>query len=161
MSQTDTKAIERLWDTLTPKLFGYLINTLHDRALAEDILQTTWLKAIGALPGYEERNVGMGAWLFTIARNECRDHWRKAGREVSLDIAVHDTPNNDRKTSEEKLAVEQALEKLSKDDRELLRLRYIADLSTKEIAAVLKINFVTARVRIHRALAHARVILNT
>ena len=59
--------ISKLWDDITPKLYGYLINILHDRNLADDILQTTCLKAIRALPSFrsEERRVG----------KECRSRW--------------------------------------------------------------------------------------
>jgi RNA polymerase sigma factor (sigma-70 family) len=55
---------------------------------------------------------------------------------------------------------EQVLATLGEEDREILRLRYIADLSVKDIASVMQLNFVTVRVRIHRALARARVALN-
>ena len=154
----DRQALGQLWDTLTPKLFGYLVNTLRDKALAEDVLQTTWLKAIGALPGYQNRGVGLSAWLFTIARNECQQLWRKGGREVPLDTEIHDKAG-DAGGTEEKIMSEQILAALSSDDRELLRLRYIADLSINEIAKVLNSNSVAVRVRIHRALARARTTL--
>jgi RNA polymerase sigma-70 factor (ECF subfamily) len=155
----DREALGKLWDLLTPKLFGYLINTLRDRALAEDILQTTWLKAIAALPGYKNRNVGLSAWLFTIAKNECREHWRKGGRQVPFDLAAHDRAGSE-SGAEDTLMAEQVLATLGEEDREILRLRYIADLSVKDIASVMQLNFVTVRVRIHRALARARVALN-
>ena len=48
--------LEVLWDQITPKLYGYLVNVLHDKSLAEDILQTTWLKAIQALPSLKDRS---------------------------------------------------------------------------------------------------------
>lgn len=151
----DHERLGILWDTLTPKLFGYLVNTLRDRTLAEDILQATWLKVINALPHFQERGGGISAWIFTVARNECRDHWRKSGRERPLDLLEHDTAGTGEK-SEEKILVEHILAALSENDRDILRLRYIADLSTNEIARVLGLNFVTVRVRIHRALVHAR-----
>ncbi len=65
--------ISALWDDVTPKLYGYLVNVLHDRNLAEDILQTTWLKAIQALPSFKDRTgASFSSWLFAIARNECK-----------------------------------------------------------------------------------------
>lgn len=157
----DRDALALLWDELTPKLFGYLINTLGDRALAEDILQTTWLRAIEGLPRFRDRGKGLRPWLFAIARNECRQHWRKDPHEVPLDLATHDTGNSDAYELERKVLVEQALEQLPEDDRELIRLRYIADLPTAHIARILHINFVTVRVRIHRALARARIALQS
>lgn len=157
----DRDALALLWDTLTPKLFGYLINTLRNRALAEDIVQTTWLRAIEGLPRFQNRGKGLRPWLFAIARNECRRHWRTAPREVPLDPLTHDGGEGAESLRDTRLIVEQALQKLSEDDRELLRLRYIADLKTADIARVLHINFVTVRVRLHRALTRARIALTS
>ena len=147
--------LEMLWDTLTPKLYGYLVNTLRDRNLADDILQATWLKALEALPRFSDRGFGFSAWLFAIARNECRQHWRKGDREIPFDENVHDTKEADFKT-EDKILVDQILMRLSDNDRELIRLRFIADLSLNDIAKLFKINPITARVRMHRALSTAR-----
>lgn len=146
--------LSKEWDSVTPKLFGYLVNTLRDKTLAEDIFQTTWMKAIEALPKFEQRGKGFSAWLFAVARNECKQHWRKANREVALDPQEHDIPIDP--TVESSVLVEQLLARLPEDDRELLRLRYIADLSMSEIAKILNINFIAVRVRIHRALKRAQ-----
>lgn len=144
--------LAQLWDKTTPKLFGYLVNVLRDRTLAEDILQITWTKALDALPRY--RNEGkFNAWLFAIARNECKQHWRKTNREVPLDSEVHDAP--DQSINHDVILIDQILSKLSEDDRELLRLRYISDLSINDIANILKINYIAVRVRVHRALKRA------
>lgn len=151
--------ISALWDTVTPKLYGYLVHTLRDRNLAEDILQTTWVKAIEAFPRFKERRgISFSSWLFVIARNECKQHWRKAGREVSFNSEIHDKEEIDSK-EEDKIFIDQILMQLSPDDRELIRLRYIADLSLNEIAKLLEINPVTVRVRMHRALSFAKIIL--
>ena len=152
----DRAKLEQLWDETTPKLFGYLVNTLHDKTLAEDIFQSTWIKAIEALPKYQERGLPFSAWLFAIARNECKLHWRKANHEVAFDAQEHDVavvPDTD-----DHVLAEQILAKLSGDDQELLRLRYIADLPMNEIAKILNTNSVAIRVRIHRALKRATAL---
>ena len=143
-----------LWDELTPKLYGYLVNTVRDRTLAEDLLQNTWQKAIEALPKFRERGAPFAAWLFAIARNECRQHWRKSNREIPLDPALHDQPVADQ--PEPGIDLDRILGLLSEDDRELLRLRYIADLPMNDIAKILNINIIAVRVRIHRALKRAK-----
>src|SRR4051812_29022735 len=94
----DRDALGKLWDSITPKLFGYLINVLHDRQLAEDILQSSWLKAIKALPRFQPRGVTIDAWIFAIARNECRQCWRQHKAE-SLDQTPHDSSGNEHRTS--------------------------------------------------------------
>jgi len=157
--QLDKDYISALWDMITPKLYGYLVNTLRDRNLAEDMLQNTWLKAIEALPKFgNSGETNFSAWLFAIARNECKQHWRKQGREIPFDPEIHDKAEVDSK-QEDKILVEQILAILSENERELLRLRYIAGLPLNNIAKILKINPIAVRVRMHRAISHAKVIL--
>jgi RNA polymerase sigma-70 factor (ECF subfamily) len=153
-------ALGQLWDEFTPKLFGYLINTLKDKTLAEDLLQSTWLKAIEALPRFSPRGAGFGAWLFAITRNECRQHWRKAKHETDKEITENDIIDDNRISADNKIFIDQLLYRLSEDDREILRLRYISDLPVKDIAKVLNINFITVRVRLHRAIARAKATIN-
>ena len=153
--------IGELWDKITPKLYGYLINTLKDPVLADDILQSTWLKAIEAMPSFNDRGYGISAWLFSIARNEMRMHWRKSGREVSFDYDMHDKEGDSTDKHENKIFLDQVINKLPKEDQELLQLRFIADLSFMEMAKVLEVSPVTTRVKMHRALSRARLILKT
>ena len=146
--------VAALWDAYTPKLYGYFMNAVRDRALADDLLQQTWTKAIATLDRYEERGHGFGAYLFTIARNECRQYWRTSGREVDLERAEQlPAPTTD---INDALEVERILAHLSDDDRELLRLRYIADLAVQDIARVLGISVTATSVRLHRTLKRAR-----
>jgi RNA polymerase sigma-70 factor (ECF subfamily) len=154
------EALGELWDAITPKLFGYLVNTLRDTTLAEDILQSTWLKAIKALPGFKPQGISISAWLFAIARNECKQHWRKGQREVGFEEGLHDKAATNNQT-ESNILIEQMLNKLSPEDQELIRLRYISDLPINEIAKILNINFVAARVRLHRAIAKARAAMDS
>ena len=149
--QGDREAVSQLWDAYTPKIYGYLMNTLRDRPLSEDTLQTTWQKALEALPRFRARGVPFGAWLFAIARNECRRNWRTSAREVPLE-PEHDRPRDDDGSRGDAIFIEQMLATLSEEDRELIRLRYIADLPIAEVARVLGITSIAARVRIHRTL---------
>jgi RNA polymerase sigma-70 factor (ECF subfamily) len=151
--------VSALWDNITPKLFGYLVNTLHDKSLAEDVLQTTWLKALDNLESFGKHGENnFSAWLFAIARNECKQHWRKLGREIPFDPLLHDKQETDSK-QEDRILIDQILTHLSQSDREIIELRYISDLPLNNIAKILKINPVTARVRMHRALSSAKIIL--
>lgn len=161
IQQGDREALGILWDMLTPKLFGYLINVTRNRTLAEDLLQSTWLKAIEAFPRFRQQNISVNAWLFAIARNECRQHWRKAKWEIPLDPEMHEGEQYEQKGIEDALVVEHMLTQLSEDDREIIRLRYIADCSLNDIARILDINVIAARVRIHRAMARARTTFSS
>jgi RNA polymerase sigma factor (sigma-70 family) len=156
----DREALGKLYDSITPKLFGYLVNVLNDQTVAEDIFQNTWQKAIEAFPKYQiRRNIRLSAWIFAIARNECRKQWSKSELVENLDPKKHDESSASHDSIREKILVEQTLAQLSEIEREIIRLRYISELTLNEIAAVLNINPVTVRVRVYRALKHARTIL--
>ena len=152
----DSEALGQLWEQFTPKLFGYLVNTLKDKTLAEDILQSTWLKAVNALPNFEYNN--FSAWMFAIARNEMNQHWRKKQPESVEEFAVEPS-GDDREKIDSRLTVEKLLSGLTNEEAEIIRLKYIADLPISEIAKILKINQVAARVRIHRTLKKAESLV--
>lgn len=153
-------ALGALWDAITPKLYGYLVNTLRDPHLAEDVLQETWLKAIGALGKFRPQGVRFSAWLFAIARNECRQQWRRSGRSVSLEDEG-EIPDGavEAHSLSDQIFLEQVLKKLTESEREILQLRYLGDLTFQEIAQVLAISLISARVRVHRALRKANSFL--
>lgn len=150
--------ISQEWEQYTPKLYGYLMNTLRNRELAEDVLQNTWVKALRSLAQFQDRGKGLGPWLFTIARNECLQHWRRSSHEIPIDTQVHDVATTPLASVDAVMFIESVLRELPDADRELLRLRYIADLPISSLSQVLNSNPVTIRVRLHRALSRARAI---
>lgn len=158
----DRASLGELWDLITPKLHGYLINTVRHPQLAEDLLQNTWLKAITSIHKFQPKGVRFSAWLFAIARNECRQHWRSHKREDSMeenDLEKIPETSPTHENISEKIFLDVELNKLPEEQQELLRLRYISDFSYKEIAQILGISTITSRVRVHRALGKMRANL--
>ncbi|PIT87541.1 MAG: hypothetical protein COU31_02280 [Candidatus Magasanikbacteria bacterium CG10_big_fil_rev_8_21_14_0_10_40_10] len=154
-------ALGRLWQEITPKLYGYLLNVLKNKPLADDILSETWLKAINALDRYKPSQARFSAWLFAIARNQCRQYWRvnqPVGLENIEPAKLSDSSQLEKTTV--KIIADNIIERLDKKDRELLRLKYIAQLSHREIAALLEISIISARVYVHRALKRAKNLAN-
>jgi len=159
----DKNAVSSLWGDITPKLYGYLVNTLRDNSLADDILQETWLKALSSLHKFQPQGIKFSAWLFAIARNECRQHWRKNNKTVILeeDEQTENVPDSfiARENLNDKIFVDEILEKLPESDREILRLRYISEFSFKEVAQILNLSPIAARVRVFRALSKAKAAI--
>ncbi len=155
----DKNAVSMLWEVITPKLYGYLVNTLKDKTLADDILQETWLKAVTSLHKFEPRGIKFSAWLFAIARNECRQHWRRNNHEVVLEEDESETTPDNLIVKEnliDAIFLNELLDKIPEKDQEILRLRFLAEFSFKEIAQILNIPPITARLRVYRALSKAR-----
>ncbi|MDO8505812.1 MAG: RNA polymerase sigma factor [bacterium] len=169
-ARSDEQAFLELYTHYYPKLFGYLLVQTRQKELAEDIAQDTFLKAIQGLKQYEYRGASFGAWLFTIAKNTLASHYRKQNRvhiaePEELELVGPIVPSShealvgaeDEQVIKEKLRVlEQGMQKLSEQERELVSMKYIADLSYDDIAKVFKKRPTTLAVQMHRILKKLR-----
>lgn len=119
--------IEELYD----KIYRYCFYRLRNSASAEDITQEAFLR-------YFALNTDINAaYIFTIAKNLCTDMFRrKQTMELSDDCPEEDFSDR----SETKIAVRTALEKLDEQHREVLVMRYIADMTVNETAKALEIS---------------------
>lgn len=139
------------------KLYRYCYMKTKHQQTAEDMTQEIFLRFLEA-HSYQEMGKQM-AYLYTIARNLCIDYYRMQPvipleeKEASLteDHIDEHTTN---------LALEQAMEKLSEEDRELLFLRYTIEIPVGEIAKILQISRFAVYRREKHALKKLRTQLN-
>ena len=130
--------IYRHW--LTP-VFRYSFFHLGNSSDAEDLTSQVFLAVYQALPRY--RNSGhFAGWLFSIAHNQALEYIRKRAREVDLEAARSipagiDIPEEVITRQEIQHLREQIL-KLRPEEQELIRLRYVAELSFADMSIVLK-----------------------
>ncbi len=118
------------------KIYRYCYYKVGDASLAEDLTQETFLKFFS-----QNKTIKSGktmAYLYTIARNNCMDVFRKQKREIldcdsSLFEQVTSVDMTD--TFIESIDLSNALSKLSSEEKELILLRYANELKIKEIAA--------------------------
>src|SRR5258706_14504725 len=81
----DAGAFEELYRRHKGGLYRFVLRSVRDRALAEELYQEIWMRAIEARGRYEVQ-AKFTTWLYTIAHNRLVDHWRKRGLTlVSLD----------------------------------------------------------------------------
>lgn len=139
LAQTDADAFQPLYLHWVTPVFKYLLFRTGNPSEAEDLTAQTFLQAYQALPRYKP-TARFAAWLFTIARNLVRDHYRKAGREVDLEAAGQIVTADFREASERRDEIEllrQLIKTLPEEERELIRLRYVAQLSFAVIGTLL------------------------
>jgi RNA polymerase sigma-70 factor (ECF subfamily) len=138
----DVEAVGALYDHYAERVFRFVRFRLSSQQDAEDVSQRVFLQMIQALPRYQSRGIPFGAWLFRIARNAVIDHQRTRRAHEPLE-AVADTASGERSleeiaiTSSEIDRVTAALAELTDEQREVITLRFFAELSPGEIAAVL------------------------
>jgi RNA polymerase sigma-70 factor (ECF subfamily) len=135
---------EELYERFFTPVFRYILLRVKHRVEAEDLAQTVFMKAYQANPpdkGGQELSLN---YFFTVARNTVIDHWRKK-KDVVLDdpdeafenIPDTETPEMGAMRGEADTAVRKALEYTSALEQEVLVLKFMNELSTKEIAKLL------------------------
>ncbi len=160
----DRQAFASLVRRHQARLFNFLLRLLGRREVAMDLTQDTFLKAWSALPDWQPA-ARFSTWLFQIGRNAAFDVLRRRQRInfVSYDAGnPADEPGDSAPSPEQQYAdrqrlrlLERALAALPAEQREILLLRELEDMSYAELAVTLGINEGTVKSRLARARAAA------
>lgn len=144
-------SFDRLYRRHATHVYRYAYGMLHNRADAEDVVQTTFLNAFRALERGERPRAPLN-WLIKIAHNVCLQRFRTAARrpqEVELDYDVADeVVDDDRPAAED---IRRALGHLAFNQRAAIVLREIEGRSYAEIADVLGMSTTAVETLIFRA----------
>lgn len=131
----------------------YFVNRLlGDLDRAEDVMQNVWLAVHRQLPALKSTRAFV-AWLYQIARNqanrELRDKIRHEAQHTSLDeLGEEHLSQDEPEVDADAELVHGALARLGAEQREVLTLRFMEELSYQEIAEVVGCNVGTVRSRI-------------
>jgi RNA polymerase sigma-70 factor (ECF subfamily) len=134
---------------------AYRIGAGHD---AEDITGEVFERALRYRAGYDAAKGAPLGWLIGIARNVMVDR-ALSGAETVAEVPDTAAPGELERDSVERLSLTAALEHLSERDRELLAMRYGADMKAAQIAQVLETTTNGVEVALHRALRRLRDVL--
>ena len=143
-------------EALIRRVYAYVAYRVGHGPEAEDITSETFERALRYRDSYERGRGGPTAWLVGIARRCIAD---AAARPRTSSLSESDgvaAAGDVEQETAERLAVQAAVAALDGRDRELIALRYGADLSTAEIARVLELQANAVDVALHRARARLR-----
>ena len=155
-SPAEFEALYRKWLKPVYRYFYFRVGSVKD---AEDLSAQVFLKAYQDLPRYRSRGA-FSAWLFTIAHARLVDHYRRDGRKAAREVPIEelaipagtaDLPAQAARKDE----IEQVfalLKNLNEKEQTLIRLRFMAELSYKEIGQILHCKEDTARKSVARLL---------
>ncbi len=162
----DTEAAGRLFDKYYSEVLGYIHHCTFDTAVTEDLTSNVFLAAFRHLGRYRWRQIPFRAWLFRIATNEVRMHWRRQRRvkmvslEPDADIhAAGPSAADSLETAEEYRLVHKALLELRLKYRTVIILRYFEDKAIAEICEITGRKEGTVKSQLHRGLAGLQDIL--
>ena len=167
-ARTDPARFDALYRKYLAQVYNFAVYELGDHHEAEDATERTFLSALAGLARFEERarpEDGPEAstfkiWLFRIARNVVAERRRGRRRrpEAPLDLAMATPDTADVEETvvrrEAAAAALRAVEGLSGDRRRAIVLRFVHEMTTAEIAAILGRSEGAVRVLIHRGLRH-------
>jgi RNA polymerase sigma-70 factor, ECF subfamily len=161
------RSFAKHYDAYADPLFRFCLWRVSDRETALDLVQDAFMRYWDVMASGKKID-GDRALLFTIARRLVIDHYRKK-KTLSLDDALGDTDATDipdpssfdlfESAAEGRRALE-AIQRLTSYSRQAVYLRFIEDLSPKEIAEVLDISPNAASVRIDRGLKELKGLLD-
>lgn len=155
------EAMDRLAQTHRPAACRLALALLGDRDAAEDVAQDVLVRLTAALPGFRG-DAELSTWIYRVTLNLCRDHLRRKRRraaDVPLEAAddepalsTVESPDAALDTARMRDHVRTAIGRLPEDQREAITLRYVAELSYREIARATGTPQGTVASRVFRAL---------
>jgi RNA polymerase sigma-70 factor (ECF subfamily) len=171
----DQESFNALVRKYTAELYRFVARFVRSPALADDIVQESFVQVYQAAAGFDPAR-RFRPWLFTIAANKARDHFRERGRrrevplggagsaddaaEVTyLDFLADDSVDaqDALEAEESRLAVRAIIARMPDHLREILVLGYYHQFPYKEIADILSIPLGTVKSRLHAAVGHFAV----
>ena len=158
-------ALEAVYERFGRVTFGFLLKTLRDRQLAEDVQQQVFLEVWQRAPSYDSARGSLMTWMMTIARSRAIDQLR---RRVPEPIGVPGEPAIESKAPVEPDAADALVERyrvaallsrLPSEERRLLQMRFYRELSQTEIAEQTGIPLGTVKMKMVRALERLRELI--
>ena len=150
-----------LYRKYLPQVYSFAFYELGNHHDAEDLTERVFLSALSALPAFEERSAPgstFRVWLFRIARNAISNQRRTLARRREAPAALAEHLPGELGADgvalrhEERAEAWAAVARLPADRRRVVILRYVEEMSTAEIAAVMERSEGAIRVLLHRAL---------
>ena len=157
-------AREADWDALyadqLPRVYNYFRYRVGPGAVAEDLTSLTFEKAWAARNRYRRDLAAFSTWLMSIARNVAIDHYRRRREHAPLEaaglVASGDDPHAQAEQRENLERLLKLLGQLPDRDRELVALKYGADLTNRAIAKQMKLTETNVGTLLHRAVQKLR-----
>ena len=154
-----------LYNKYNVQIYRFIYLKVSHREEAEDLTHQVFLNAWQNIKNYRFKGFPFSSWLYQIARNQVIDHYRTK-KDVS-DIENIEEPETLGSSLSEKLdldmeieIVKKAIPKLKPEQQDIIILRFVDDLSPKEVSIALKRPESTIRVLQHRAIKNLQKIIN-
>jgi len=155
----DKDAFGKLYSSYLDAIYRYVFFRVeNDRQTAEDITEEIFLKAWRHIDQFKIGTGTVQAWLYRIAATTVIDHHRTKKQQVNMheEIADESTIEEQLVRKSEQQQITRALKTLTDEQQSVIIMKFINDLSNKEIARVLNLSNEAVRALQYRALKNLR-----
>ena len=132
-------------------MFSVCLRLVGNRQDAEDITQDVMLKLFSKLNSFEGRS-SFKTWMVRVTRNACKDWLKKKAISKQYSEALANEPQEQSTIEYQEDRLIGLLKDLSPTDREILTLRFVADLNLQEIAETTDLSLSATKMRLYRAI---------
>jgi RNA polymerase sigma-70 factor (ECF subfamily) len=140
----DGEAFGRLYDAYMDTVYRYIYYRVSSKALAEDLTQETFLRALRRISTFTWQGRDFGAWLVTIARNLVADHFKSSRHRLEVPTGEMLDSDESVASPEESVlaylsnrALLDAVKQLNSQQQECVTLRFLHGLSVAETAQIM------------------------
>ncbi len=161
----DKKAFGVLYDYYQPKIYRFIFLKVGKKEDAEDLTHQVFLSAWQKIEEYEERGFPFSSWLYQISRNAVIDFYRSRKQNIQLEEIeniIGDDLLNSENSLDLKIKIEklmQAIKELKPEYQDVIIMRFVDDLSVKEVAEALNKSEGAIKLMQHRAIKKLKEIL--
>lgn len=160
----EVEAFGLLYDHYLPKIYRFVLLKVSYREEAEDLAHQTFLKAWENISQYDLRGYSFGSWLYQIARNATIDYYRKSRPQVSIEAAAELPFEGDflQQSIDSKIEwtkLTEGIKKLKDTEQDVLIMRFVQDLSLKDVAEILGKSEGAVKLIQHRAIRNLKKII--
>jgi len=155
-------AMRTLYRIYGGELYGFTLNALGDRGAAEELVQEVFLRAWRHAGRYDPARAAVRTWLYQIARNAIIDSRRRASVRPGLTHHAYAGETEGGATLEQAMLgwqVAAALERLTPEHRQMIRMAQFRGLTMREIAETTGLPLGTVKSRTWYALRSLRLVL--
>jgi len=169
-AKTDPKAFGSLYRRYVERIFNYIYYRTGNPKDAEDLTGKVFFKALDKIQGYKHMGLPFSAWLYRIAHNLVANYHRDRAKkqEISLDVIPGQVVPQSEVLPEASIARSQEVDELlaiirdlSPNRQELLILKFVDQLSNKEIGQIMRKSEGAIKSLYHRTLLELREKMNS
>lgn len=165
LQRKDKSAISDLYDEYAPSMYGIALRIVKAEALAQDVVQETFIKVWKNAASYDREKGTLFTWLLNITRNGAIDKTRSAAfRRTQASVPVDDKLKNDNQLSTNQktdhIGLKDFVNQLEEKYREVIELAYFHGYTQPEIAEHLQLPIGTVKSRVRIGLRELRKIFS-